>query len=369
MKILHIGKFYPIEGGVDKVMLDLTKGLSERGVSCDMLCAANGRAQVVNLNEFGRIIATRTTIKLAATYFSFSMVTYMRKHAAEYAVVHVHHPDPMACFALFFSGYKGKVVLHWHSDILKQKVLLQFYKPFQSWLIRRADKIVGTTPVYVAQSKALAAVQDKVDYIPIGVADVSLATADVDSIKNRYPGKKIIYSLGRLVGYKGYEYLVEAARYMPDGYVVLIGGRGPLMEALRSKIFGLGLQKKVFLIGYVSDNDFAAYYKACDVFCLSSIWKTEAFAIVQVEAMSCGKPIVATRIPESGVSWVNKHGYSGLNVPVMDGKALAEAILEVTEESEYKKYSSQARKHYEENFTYSKMIDRCMKLYIDLLGE
>lgn len=369
MKILHIGKFYPIEGGVDKVMLDLTIGLSERGVCCDMLCAANGKAQTVNLNEFGRVIATKTAFTLAATYFSFDMISYMRKHAREYDVVHIHHPDPMACFALFFSGYKGKVVLHWHSDILKQRVLLQFYKPFQKWLIKRADKIVGTTPVYVAQSKALADVQDKVDYIPIGVGDVSCVKADPEVIRNMYPGKKIIYSLGRLVGYKGYEYLVGAAEYLPDDYVILIGGRGPLMDSLQTQIETSGVPDKVKLLGYIKEEDFAAYYQACDVFCLSSIWKTEAFAIVQVEAMSCSKPIVATNIPESGVPWVNRHGCSGINVPIMDSKSLAEAILQVADESAYDRFSKQARDHYVNNFTYSKMIDRCLSMYDEILSK
>lgn len=351
------------------MMLDLTIGLSERGIECDMLCAANGEAQIVKLNECGRVIATKTVFTLAATYFSFDMVSYMRKHAREYDVVHIHHPDPMACFALFFSGYKGKVVLHWHSDILKQKVLLQFYKPFQKWLIRRADKIVGTTPVYVAQSRALAGVQDKVDYIPIGVSDVSCVKADPEVIRNRYPSKKIIYSLGRLVGYKGYEYLVGAAEYLPNDYVILIGGRGPLMDSLHTQIESLGVADKVKLLGYIKDEDFAAYYQACDVFCLSSIWKTEAFAIVQVEAMSCSKPIVATQIPESGVSWVNRHGYSGLNVPIMDSKSLADAILQITDETVYQKYSTQARSHYESNFAYSKMIDRCLSLYDEILSK
>lgn len=369
MKILQLGKFYPIEGGVDKVMLDLTMGLSERGVTCEMLCAANGDAQVVKLNDYGSIVATKTAFKLAATYFSFAMVSYMRKHVAEYDVVHIHHPDPMACFALYLSGYKGKVVLHWHSDILKQKTLLKFYKPFQNWLIKRADKIVGTTPVYVAQSKALSDVQDKVGYIPIGVEDVSISPADEQEIKSRYPNKKIVYSLGRLVGYKGYEYLVKAAQYLPDDYVILIGGRGPLMDSLQNLINDLGVSDKVKLLGYIRDEEFASYYKACDVFCLSSIWKTEAFAIVQVEAMSCSKPVVATQIPESGVSWVNKHGYSGINVPIMDAKALAEAILRITDEREYDQYSANARSHYITNFSYPKMIERCVMLYEELLSE
>lgn len=74
----------------------------------------------------------------------------------------------MAAFALRFSGYKGKVILHWHSDIVKQKYLLKLYKPFQDWLIKRADLIVGTSPIYVQESPFLKNVQNKIACLPIG---------------------------------------------------------------------------------------------------------------------------------------------------------------------------------------------------------
>lgn len=151
MKILELGKFYPIRGGVEKVMWDITNGVSQRGVDCDMLCACE-EPQVISLNEHGRVICVRSLKKVAATMIAPAMISWLRKHRKEYDVIHIHHPDPMACLALFLSGYKGRVILHWHSDILKQKTLMKFYKPLQSWLIRRADSIVGTTPVYVAES-------------------------------------------------------------------------------------------------------------------------------------------------------------------------------------------------------------------------
>lgn len=363
MKILQLGKFYPIRGGVEKVMLDLTEGLSARGVECDMLCAC-GQSKEIRLNEHGRILCAKSLVKLAATMISPAMVLKLRRIAAEYDVIHVHHPDPMACLALFLSGYEGRVVLHWHSDILKQKVLLKFYRPLQDWLIRRADIIVGTTPVYVQKSPELQQVQDKVDFVAIGIHKQQPDPGEVERIRKQYEGKKIVYSLGRLVGYKGYEYLIDAAMTLGEEYVVLIGGCGPLKEKLQQRIDTLGLTERVKLLGYVADEDSPNYFGACDVFCLSSVWKTEAFAIVQVEAMSCGKPVVATRIPDSGVSWVNRHEYSGLNVPVMDGDALAKAIMEITSDEEvYQEYVQRARLLYETCYTYERMIDRCMSLY------
>lgn len=384
MKILQLGKFYSIFGGVEKVEWDITKGVSSRGVSCDMLCCGL-RREVRNylkghdadkwplklrFNENGCCIVVPAWMKVAATMISPMLIVRLRQIRNEYDIIHVHHPDPMAALALWMSGYRGKVVLHWHSDILKQKGILKFYMPLLKWLIRRADVIVGTTPVYVANSPLLASVQDKIRVIPIGIRPVAPDADGAAAIHARYPGCRLVYSLGRLVEYKGYGYLVEAASYLPDNYHVLIGGEGPDREMLSRKIAQLGLENKVTLLGYIDSADFAAYYTACDVFTLSSIYKTEAFAIVQIEAMSCGKPVVATQIEGSGVSWVNRDGYSGINVPPMDARALADAIVRVTgNEKEYAEFCVRAREHYCEMFTSKRMIDECIKLYKSLTDE
>lgn len=366
MKILQIGKFYPIRGGVEKVMYDIMMGLSQKQVYCDMLCAATENQQPGNvlLNEYARVLCVPTLLKLAATMISPAMIFRLRKIQKEYDVIHIHHPDPMACLALFLSGYKGPVVLHWHSDILKQKMLLKLYRPMQNWLLRRSEMIVGTTPVYVKESPFLENVQRKVTNIPIGVDEVKLNPERVARIKEKYAGKKIIFSLGRLVEYKGYEYLIRAARQLSEDYLILIGGKGPLQVYLQQLIDEQGVAEKVKLIGFIPDNELPDYFGACNLFCLSSIWKTEAFAIVQVEAMSCGKPVIATKIPESGVSWVNLDGFSGLNVAPQDADALADAITSVlSDEQLYGKLSMGARRRYETMFLKSIMTERCIGLY------
>ena len=87
----------------------------------------------------------------------------------------------------------------------------------------------------------------------------------VKALRSEYPGKKIVFSLGRLVAYKGYRFLVEAAKYLKDDFVVLIGGSGALKEELQKEIVSLNLQEKVKLLGRVSDEELPAYYGACDV--------------------------------------------------------------------------------------------------------
>ena len=137
---------------------------------------------------------------------SYDIIRKLRKICKDYDIIHIHHPDPMVALALKMSGYKGKVVLHWHSDILKQKMLLKFYRPLQNWLINRSDLIIGTSPKYLDESPHLKGTTKRKIAVPIGIEPIIPEVEKVAKIRKNYPNKKIIFSLGRLVGYKGYQY-------------------------------------------------------------------------------------------------------------------------------------------------------------------
>jgi glycosyltransferase involved in cell wall biosynthesis len=366
MKILQIGKFYPIRGGVEKVMYNLMLGIAQHGICCDMLCATTeGHVPgTMTINAQAKVIAVPTQLEFSATMIAPKMIRKLRQIAAGYDIIHIHHPDPMAALALFFSGYHGKVVLHWHSDILKQKTMLRLYGPLQDWLIKRADLIVGTSPTYVQQSPFLSEVQHKIEYIPIGVETLVSDAEQELLIRQRYYGRKLIFSLGRLVGYKGYQYLIRAAVHLDTQYQIIIGGKGPLEQELQQLIMDLGVQDRVELIGFVSDEVLPAYYAACEVFCLSSVVKTEAFAIVQIEAMSFAKPVISTHIPGSGVSWVNEDQVSGIVVERENPAALAQAIKDLLETKEnYEQLAAGSLDRYQTHFTREKMVDKCLNLY------
>ena len=381
MKILQLGKFYPIRGGVEKVMWDLTRGLAERGIPCDMLCAMlrsdamdaphqsmttkePDGTRVISFSPRNRVICVPAFAKRAGTMLSPAMIRWLRRHAAEYDLIHIHHPDPMAALALRLSGYRGRVVLHWHSDIVSQKFFFFFYRPLQNWLIRRAERIIGTTPVYLQSSAALEKVQHKSCCIPIGIEALVCDFQKISTFRAGFPNKKIIFALGRLVPYKGFDCLVRAAALLSDAYCVLIGGTGPLQDSLEQQIRRTGLEGKVKLLGYVPETDVPTLFGACDVFVMSSQMKTEAFGIVQIEAMSCGKPVVATEIPGSGVSWVNAHGVSGLNVLPQDPEALAGAIGRIcADDDSYRRFADGAKARFDACFTFPKMIDRTIDVY------
>lgn len=375
MKVLQVGKFYPIRGGVERVMWDLTSHLPAAGVDCDMLCAilpADGpdpedvpyaRSEagtlVFSLPGGGRVFCVKAWAKKAATMLSPTMLRWLRKHGGEYDIVHIHHPDPMAALSLRFSGFKGKVVLHWHSDILSQKGMLLLYKPLQRWLIRRADVVVGTTPVYIKSSPWLQDYQKKCTFVPIGIE--AMPPGDASSVRLRHACKVMVLSVGRLVPYKGFTHLVDAAAWLPEGWKVVIGGEGPLRKELEAQIRTKGLEGKVVLEGYLPQEQLPSYFAACDAFVLSSVMKTEAFGIVQIEAMSLGKPVVATSVEGSGMAWVNAHGESGLNVPPGDARALADALVKVVEGKE--QFGKAARERFRELFTTERMIEKIKRIY------
>lgn len=373
MKILQLGKFFPIKGGVEKVMYDLTMGFSKRGISCDMLCASSDnsfKAKHFKLNEFANIFVEPSLIEVAKTKISFSLILKLKKICKEYDVIHIHHPDPLVALALFFSGYKGSVILHWHSDILKQKTFLKFYKYLQNWLIHRSNAVIVTSPNYLEGSDTLQKTKHKTYIVPIGIVDPLNFYSEeiVDKIKLKFNNKKMIFSLGRLVPYKGFEYLIDAAKDLPDDFVILIGGNGSLKKDLESRIIYNNLTDKVKLLGFLEERDMYSYFKAADLFCLSSIEKTEAFAIVQLEAMAFSKPIVATNILGSGVPWVNKNLVSGINVQPKNSLELAKGITSLLENDNlYKQISVSSRNRFLNEFTLDKSLDKIYDIYLKII--
>ena len=117
-----------------------------------------------------------------------------------------------------------------------------------------------------------------------------------------------------------YDVLLQASRGL-DALVVIVG-TGPEERRLRALAGG---RSNVVFAGHVPDEELPAYYHACDVFCLPSLSIAEAFGMVLLEAMACGKPLVTTALP-TGVSAVNRDGQTGLVVQPGDAGALAEAL-------------------------------------------
>jgi rhamnosyl/mannosyltransferase len=164
---------------------------------------------------------------------------------------------------------------------------------------------------------------------PFTQSDASNLAQLTESEKNKFADRFIILAVGRLIYYKGFKFLVEAARYLPPEYLVLIVGTGPLRSELQAQIDLEGLSDRVMLCGKMPASNLLTYFSVCDVFCLPSTERGEMFGMVQLEAMDFGKPVVGTRIPNSGVCEVNLDNLTGINVPVKDSVAIANAVIKL----------------------------------------
>ncbi|MDK2725754.1 glycosyltransferase [Vibrio vulnificus] len=367
MRVLQVSKLFPpFYGGIETVVYDLSIELKNQGHDTDVLCVSD---QNVNSNEEVdgiKVYRCGSLCHLASTYLSISFVYTWRSIRNNYDVIHVHLPNPLAMIAMILFPPQGKIILHWHSDIVKQKYLKIPFLPIQKYLLDRCSKIITTSPNYAPYSLDLKAYLDKISVVPIGINKMALSSSEAVKLRlqSEYVGKKVVFSLGRHIYYKGFEYLIKSAKFLSDDYVVIIGGSGAMTEYLKKMIYDLDLTEKVFLIGKIDHNELGSYYDFCDVFCLPSVERSEAFGVVQLEAMSFGKPIISTRIQGSGVDWVNKSGISGITVEVRDPQAIASAIENIFASSFY---SKNIVDYFESKFTREKMATSVINIYKEAL--
>lgn len=369
MRVLQLTKFYPpFRGGIESVAYELASGLNAKGTKTDVLCAQHQPGGTVReiTSEGTPVTRVRSFGRILSTSMAPQMLWELQRIRKNHAVIHVHLPDPLTNLALLVARPTARIVVHWHSDVVHQRIALKVYAPLQQWLLRRADAIVVTSEAYGRASPWLQDFAAKCHVIPIGIRDISedVAPASVEALRRRFAGRKLIFALGRLVYYKGFEHLVKAAALLPEDHVVVIGGVGELSDTLRSQIASLGLEHRVFLVGNIPEDDMPTYWAAADVFCLPSTHRSEAFGVVLLEAMRAGKPIVATLIPGSGVPWVNQDEVTGFNVAPASPPALAGAILKITSDEILRaRLSAGARNRFSTIFTSERMVDRVQQLY------
>jgi glycosyltransferase involved in cell wall biosynthesis len=371
MKILQLGKAYPPVnlGGLETTIQLINEGLHKNDIYCDVLGVNNKFFSDNEELQLGKIYRSGLLFKIFSTLFSFSLIFDLWRLHKKYDIIHIHHPDPMSAFALWVINPNCKVILHWHSDILRQKYLLKLFWPIQRWLLNKADLIIATTFNYATSSLHLKPYFSKIKVLPIGI-DICKLEIDkkiIDRILKRYENKKLILAIGRMSYYKGYEYLIDSISHLNKNCIIVILGGGNLINKLIERV-PPKFKNRIEFLGRVGDLERNCYLAACDVFVLSSIYKTEAYAIVQVEAMAFGKPVVSTEIPGSGVQEVNLNKTSGLIVPIKNSKAIAHSINSIIENPLlYEELSKGAYNRFKTEFTQELMVKRLIEFYKNLL--
>ena len=166
--------------------------------------------------------------------------------------------------------------------------------------------------------------------------------------------------------YTGFEVLIEASAGLPKDCVVLMGGAGEYFLRCQQLIMARGLQDKVHLLGHISSEQLPGYYEACDIFCMPSTARSEAYGIAMVEAMMRGKPVVASDIAGSGMPWVNTG--TGFNVPVGHALALSETLRLLLDDAALRaRLGAASRSRYLQEFGAELMSARTVALYRQLV--
>jgi len=366
IRILEVNKAYcPHIGGIETLVQQYSEKLSEYDdIEVKVLVCRDGKGSTIHENANGTDLTRAGSL---GTYFScpvsLSFIRLFRDMSENADAVHIHFPFPLADLALLLSGYKGKVILSWHSDIVRQKKLMFFYKPLMNYLLERADVILTATKGHIKYSDFLWKYRKKCRILPYGINPDDYCVYGETVLKSRYKGSVKVFFTGRLVYYKGVDVLLKAFREVISRNInceLFIAGEGVLESGLKEYTDSCGLADRIHFLGFLPETDLKSAYNACDIFVLPSTEKSEAFGIVQIEAMACGKPVINTRLP-SGVPYVSKNGVTGITVRPKNVPQLADAIEKLCTDPELRKeYGRNGAERVNRYFSEEKII---RKLY------
>ena len=326
MLILHVFKtYYPDSfGGVERTIHAIAKGALAHGIQSNVLSLSCD--PVANTVEFDghRAHKAKLDLEFASTGFSRDALSKFKDLSAKADVVHYHFPWPFMDLLHVLHPPGKPTIVTYHSDIVKQKLLLQLYKPLMHRFLGSVDRIIATSPNYLESSEVLQRYRAKTEVIPIGLDEADYPRAS-EELKARwwlrFP-KPFFLFVGVLRYYKGLHTLIEAAKDVDAD--ILIAGEGPMEGELKAQADRAGLANVHFL-GGVSDLDKAALLELCTAFVFPSHLRSEAYGLSLVEAAMFGKPMISCEIG-SGTSFVNKNGETGLVVPPEDSSALSGAM-------------------------------------------
>ncbi|MDB5875944.1 MAG: glycosyl transferase group 1 [Ramlibacter sp.] len=365
LRVCHLGKYYPpAHGGIESHVRTLASAQAELGPSVEVLCV-NHEAGPTRRDRDAGVEVTRLGRAAKASKLDVcpELVPALRRVEAD--VLHLHVPNPTMILALLRARVRTPLVVTYHSDVIKQKVLGALFRPLERLVYRQVRAILPTSPTYASGSSFLRPYGDRLQVLPHGIElaeylDPSQADREAaETLRARHPGP-LWMGCGRLVYYKGFVNAIRALSRVP-GTLVLIG-EGPERAALEAEAKAVGVSDRVEFAGKVAR--LAPYYLAADAFWFPSNARSEAFGLVQVEAMAAGCPVINTAIPHSGVAWVSRHDKEGLTVPLDDPGALADAANRlITEPGLRDRLAAAARVRAKAEFDHRVMARRSLDIY------
>lgn len=245
----------------------------------------------------------------------------------------------------------------------------------QRWFWKRCDIVLSISETLRQRlSDTVGISTNLIKAVPNGVDTEKFSSFPIEQIygfkkKFNIPEDAIVIgTVGRLVPVKDQKALIEASliirKKLSKKIAVVIVGDGPLRENLQNKAAELGVENIVYLPGRL--ENIPEVMNSFDIFVLPSL--SEGISNTILEAMSCGLPIIATKV--GGSVEIVKDGVYGIFTPPDNPKALANSVCRLVNDSELRKeYGNKARKTAEEKFSLQSMLNTYEQLYLDLLNK
>jgi glycosyltransferase involved in cell wall biosynthesis len=367
VNVLHVYKDYsPVLGGIEHHVQLLAEGLHEQGVDVRVLVTNTGRRTVRKVINGVPVTKTGRLMDVSSAPISLSFYPHFVRLGRDADIVHLHFPYPPAEIGQLLLGQSRHFVLTYHSDIVRQKVLGFFYRPFLWRVLRCVEQITVSNPNYIQTSRFLRPFAPKCTVIHHGIdlgrfALTPRVQQRAAEIREQYLEGPLILAAGKLRHYKGIDVLIDAMKQVAAH--ALIVGEGPMGETWRQRASDTGVQDRVSFLGKVPDEELVALYCAADIFVLPSTNRAETWGTVQIEAMACGLPVVCTELG-TGTSYVNQDGVTGLVVPANDAEALAMALRQLIDEPTLRRQMGEAgRLRAHAQFSKEVMIAQILMFY------
>lgn len=363
LNILHVYKdYHPILGGIENHIKTLAEAQAAAGHRVTVLVTNPGGQTGQEILKGVRVLRVPRLATIASTPLSVQLPLALGRLSPR--ITHLHFPYPLGELSQLTFGRGRPFVITYHSDIVRQRKLLLFYRPLLRRALRRADRLLPTSRNYVDTSPFLRPLAAKCTVVPLSVDPRPFISA-----RPLYPPAAVptLLFVGRHRYYKGVDDLIRAMQALDAQ--LLIGGDGPERRSWQALAHDLGVGGKVQFVGQVSDADLPRLYASADVFVLPANARAEAFGKVLLEAMAAGLPCVTTEVG-TGTSYVVQDGRTGLVVPPSDPRALAAAINRLLADPHLRHDMGQAGQiRVGREFTTEGMAGRVEAVYQEVLAK
>lgn len=377
-RVLHIGKYFPpVTGGIERFLADLVGAQRAAGNDVSVLVHANEStdtgadpAWVMRCPVWFRLIFAPIS-----PAFPFWLSRAIERFAPD--VLHLHMPNLSCFWALLLPAARALPwVVHWHADVepsrfrLALRLSYPHYRIFERAILEHAQAIVATSPQYLEASSALRPWRLKCHVIPLGLDPGRLAEIGPKETVGLWHGNGLrLLSIGRLTYYKGFDTLIRAVAGATDMELVIVG-EGEERSSLEKVLAEHGNPHWIRLLGQADDATCQRLLASCDVFCLPSRERTEAFGMVLLEAMRYGKPLIASQLEGSGVTWVVQDGRNGVLVPPDNPPAWRESLATLAREPQHRQELGESgRTRFEREFDIATTASRLSDLYASVPAE